>query len=686
MVCPSRPKLTFRSRCSSTLRRAFVGSAYATSLVGVTALAQELAPQPAGAIAAEPIEVTVQGNRGETRPGARDSSVASSVIPRARLEAPGVQAPDVLRTQPGVIITESGGFGAPATASIRGATAADTPVYLAGLRLNDDVGGTADLSMIPLWLIQQVEIYRGNAPLDADRLGPGGAIFFEPKRPTKSMGGAGYYGGSWGTSRTWGYQGSRQGPISYLVGVSADRASNRYPFANDQGMLLVPGASKTEYRRNADVRTVEGWFLGRAELGRGYKLDWVGNLVQREQGVPRLALLQSRTARQKTTRELGSVSLKGPLVRGGKVDIEARFSVLRGLVHFEDPDRELALYAHAFDFDSYRFEQQTQARIEVTERLRLRPVLSLSHEALESIQNDLPLRDTGRNTYRLGSNVEYETTRDLTLRALVTGECHHTGVRDKGYCDELAPTGRLGGELRFESLSILASAGRYLRVPTLGENYGISGTVHGNEDLAPESGATLDVGVRTAAYPGKLLRKVYLDAFGYARYASDLVAYTRTGQGFVRPYNVNSARVLGAELLAGARLTELVGLEVSCTFMDPRDTSEDRLTTNDVLPYRSKLLLSPRLSVDWRRHRRLGLSGAGGQLSLLYQSSRYADPAGLAVIDEQLTTDLEVYAQGFDGLLTLRGRVADLFDAKRTDVVGYPLPGRSIYLGLEAQY
>ena len=35
--------------------------------------------------------------------------------------------------------------GAPATAAIRGATAEDTPVYLAGVRLNDDVGGTADL-------------------------------------------------------------------------------------------------------------------------------------------------------------------------------------------------------------------------------------------------------------------------------------------------------------------------------------------------------------------------------------------------------------------------------------------------------------------------------------------------------------------------------------------------------------
>ena len=81
-----------------------------------------------------------------------------------------------------------------------------------------------------------------------------------------------------------------------------------------------------------------------------------------------------------------------------------------------------------------------------------------------------------------------------------------------------------------------------------------------------------------------------------------------------------------------------------------------------------------------------GLSGAGGSARLLYQSSRYADPAGLGVIDAQTTLDLEAYLAWFDGLLTLRGRVADVFDAVRTDIVGFPLPGRSIYFGLEATW
>jgi iron complex outermembrane receptor protein len=632
------------------------------------------------------IEVTVTGDRGETKPATRDLGVASSVITRANLEAPGLQAQDVLRTQPGVIVTESGGFGAPATACVRGASAADTPVYLAGIRLNDDVGGTADLSMIPLWLIHHVELYRGNAPLDADRLGAGGALFFEPKRPTKTTGGVGYTGGSWGTSRYWAYNGSRQGRVSYLVGFAADRASNRYSFVNDEGMLFTPGERHTETRRNADARTYEGWFLGRADLGKQYTLDWVGNVVYREQGVPKLALLQSRASRQATTRELASIGVKGPLGSTDDAQLEARVSLVRGLVEFDDPLRELALYTSKLTVDDYRVEQMFAVPVRVSERLRLRPVVQFAYESIERNPNDIPLGQANRQWARLAGSAEYELSPHVVFRGLVSGDCHHTKAKDNGYCDELAPTGRLGTEFRFGNTQLFASAGRYLRVPTLGENYGISGTVHGNRELEPETGETLDVGLRTATHPSAVLRKLYLDAFVFSRWANKLVAYTRTGQGFVRPYNVDAARVLGAELLGGSRITEWLGFELSATFMDPRDVSSGRMTKNDVLPYRSKLIISPRLRLDWSRHRPFGLSGAGGRLSTLYQSSRYADSAGTTIIDEQLTTDLEGYVQWFDGLLTVRGRIADLFDARRTDIVGYPLPGRSFYFGLEAQY
>ena len=78
--------------------------------------------------AEEPVTITVQGDKRPDGELANEPYVASSRVTRERLAAPGARAPEVLRSEAGVQIAESGGLGAPATASIRGATAAQTPV------------------------------------------------------------------------------------------------------------------------------------------------------------------------------------------------------------------------------------------------------------------------------------------------------------------------------------------------------------------------------------------------------------------------------------------------------------------------------------------------------------------------------------------------------------------------------
>ena len=678
----------------SVARGRAVGSArvawfalWAATCAGGRARADDL-PSSASSSGPAPIveEVQVHGDALRDPVPLKDPSVAGSVVTRDRLVGPGLEAQDVLRTQPGVIVTESGGFGAPATAAIRGATAEDTPVYLAGVRLNDDVGGTADLSLVPLWLIDRVEVYRGNAPLEADRLGPGGAIFFEPRQPTRDMGGAGYYGGSWGASKGWAYAGTRSGPVGVLVGVSADRATNRYPFVDDHGTLFEPGNDTGATRQNADETTLEGWGLARVDLGGGATLDVLANGITREQGVPSLALLPTREARERADRGLASVGLRVPLGSGARATLDARTSLLVGSTAFSDPLLELALYTKELRVVGRRLEQTVGATVDVTDALRIRPVATVADEGIERDPDDIPLGKARREFARVAVGAEERVTPGFTLHALGSVECHHTGASADELCDVLAPTGRVGAEIGTRRFRVLSNLGRYVRVPTLGEVYGVSGTIHGNPALAPETGLTGDLGVRAQTGRGAALEGAYVDAFIYARWADGLIAYERTGQGFITPYNVGAARVLGAEVLTGVALTPIVRVEIAATALDPRDTSSNRTTVNDILPFRSRLIAAPRIRADWKRRSRDGVSGLGGEIRGLYQSSRYVDPAGLGVIGQQATVDVEGDVSFFDGLLTARARVADLFNAVRTDIVGYPLPARSVYAGLEASW
>jgi iron complex outermembrane receptor protein len=608
------------------------------------------------------------------------------VLTRDRLVGPGLEAQDVLRTQPGVAVTELGGFGAPSTAAIRGATAADTPVYLGGVRLNDDVGGTADISLVPLWLIDRIEIYRGNAPIDADRLGPSGAIFFEPRRPTKDFGGLGYYGGSWGASKGWAYQGARSGPASLLVGASADRATNRYPFVNDHGELFEAGDTTSDHLKNADETTLEGWGLARVELGRGATVDVLANAIAREQGVPGLALLPTRRARERADRQLASIGVRVPVGADEKAVIDSRTSILLGSTAYRDPLFELSLQTRDLRIGGRRVEQSISATVDASDTLRLRGVLNFAHEAITRDPDDIPLGRARREFARVAISVEDRPFTWIALHALASGECHRIGTATDAVCDVLAPAGRLGAEAGMERVRVLANIGRYVRVPTLGEVFGVSGDVHGNPQLVPEAGYSADLGIRAKTRRGPVFYGAYIDVFLFAHWADDLIAYERTSQGYATPYNVGRARVLGAELLGGVALTKLVRAELALTALDPRDASSNRTTVNDVLPFRSRLIAAPRLRAEWKTQNRRGPSGFGGEVQALYQSSRYVDPAGLGVIGQQTTVDIEVDVAWFNRLLVARGRVADIFDTARTDVIGYALPGRSAYFGLEASW
>src|ERR1700722_13731841 len=277
---------------------------------------------------APPPQVDVRGARPSSASAPKDPTVAGSVVSRDEIAVPGLRTAEVLRSQVGVQVTETGGVGAPATASVRGATAAQLPVYLAGVALNDDVAGTVDLARIPLWLVDPIEVYRGNAPLEADRLGIGGAIFIEPRQPRGTEAGAGQTVGSFGQQGAWAYAAAGDRDASVLAGVSAETAINDYPFVNDHGTLLSPTGTTVTTMSNAQVATYDAWLLGRMRVGPGSQVDAFANVTTREQGVPTLALVPSREAHATFDRGLAGARTSVALDSAARTTLEAQTSVL----------------------------------------------------------------------------------------------------------------------------------------------------------------------------------------------------------------------------------------------------------------------------------------------------------------------------------------------------------------------
>ena len=630
---------------------------------------------------AEPeTEIVVAGHK-RTRP-ARESTLAASRVDPSELARPGASAAAILSHVPGVQVSETGGASDLATASVRGATSAQTPVYLAGVRLNDDVTGSADLSLIPLWMLSGAEVYRGNAPIDADRLGIGGAVYFEPRAPRKNRLLAGAELGSFGQRAGWlGAEVESRGDAA-LVAFRAARAQNDYSYVDDAGTSTTKDDQRRS-RPNADSNERDAWAVGRTQLGeRGARLTTVFNAFGREQGVTGLAVLPARAARAASARLLAGLTAQVPCGSEPGCEIVLTSQAIAARSRLSDPGAELGLLVPRLDSRGTRFAES--ARVTLSGPV-FRAVFgaNLEFERL-ALDGGTALRARrSTSSARAALSALFSREGELSLLAVVT--CDSTGgPHQSRSCADLRPEARLGVRQKWGGFELRSNLGRYGRVPTLGELYGVSAVVRGSSTLVPERGSSWDAGARWEAALGPVWS--YLDVFAFTRRVSDLIAYRRSSLGAVQPYNVGHARVLGAELEAGAQFARHARAAGALTVLDPRDTTPGRALANDLIPYQSRvvgsLFLEGFVTPEARALRRAGLDAR-----LSHRGSRLADPAGLLVLPASTTLDLGT-TLSFAGEheLQVRASLDDVFDARHFDFIGYPVPGRSFHCSAEAAW
>jgi iron complex outermembrane receptor protein len=653
--------------------------AFASALIGTATVQRARGVEP------EPPTVVVQGDRPQPGAPPKAPHVSGSVIGRERLEQPGLTAAEALRDQPGVQIAELGGFGAPATATLRGATASQTPVYLGGVRINDEVGGAANLSDIPLFLIDRVEVYRSHPPLLRGEPGIGGALFFEPRSPEQRDTRLGGLAGSYGSRSAFGYASRGDRDAGLLAGVELAAANNYFSFWNSGGTLFDSRDDRDTRLSNADATTRTVWVVGSERLGAA-RLRFFYNHADREQGAPKLALTPAKSARYAFTRDLFALRSLLP-VESWKGSAELVTSLLVGASNIDDPARELSLVTPSTSTPGERFEQNAVLKQTLSSNVKLAQGFTFSEERLRrfELQQGLPAETLAaeRLIARLAVAAEARVAGPLSADATLAYTEFGTADTGSPRFTDGTPSGRVGLNLRGRESEIYVAAGRYERLPTLGELYGASLLVRGNPHLAVERGTSVEAGARQELRSNHR-RLAWLDVAAFARYSSDLIVYVTTAQGYLHPLNRDRSRTLGAELTVGAAPLDFVDASASASVLDPRDLSPDRATANDILPFLSRLTaafaLSARADLGSRP-----IDSLSAGVRATYQSSRYANPAGAGVIPEQSSVDLELEAAALHRTVVARLRTVNLFDSRRFDVVGYPLPGRSVFLSMEAK-
>jgi iron complex outermembrane receptor protein len=627
---------------------------------------------------------------------------------------------ELLARAPGVQTRAIGGLGQFTGISVRGSSPAQVALFLDGVPLGDAFAGLSDVAAIPLDTLDRAVIHRGYVPIRYGGATLGGAIDLVGARGDGADAPVGWrVSGDAGLGSFGARQGraGAGGPVAAGVALTLRAgwagAAGDFPFYDTRGTPDPTDDRTTTRRSNGYDRVLA---QARVDIDRGPWRAGVQQLVlHRDVEIPGVATAQASGASLESTaaRTIAHIERRR-FGRAGGGRLGWVVGVGGDVRRFADPeDRAGSPGAQ---------DQRTRtADVYVSPRLRL-PVwpgafvgIVADHRS-EWIAVDEQRSaaegpgDATRSRFAFGAGFELEQfvfgTRWLIVPAIrVDAIASRFAPRDgEGELDdrgrdrsEVGASPRLGSRLRVvDGVELRASIGRYLRPPTLLELFGDRGFIIGAEGLRSERGTVVDGGVATRHELGPWAITTQLA--GFATWTDDLIQFVAAG-AVARPENVPGAQLRGLEsgftvdLARGA-----ARVDASYTLLDTAQRSGDPERDGAPLPGRARHDLAVR-AVGGPRLRPAGLPlhpRAIYGFDLL--AATYLDPSARVELPARplhaIGVELDVGGRlhvAFEvrNVLDLRALDVDTAVANTTsvptpisDVLGFPLPGRSVWFTL----
>jgi vitamin B12 transporter len=601
-------------------------------------------------------------------------------------------AGQALRSVPGLTVQQSGGPGSLTSLFTRGGESDFTLVLIDGIRANA-FGGGVDLSQVPLADVERIEVVRGpqSALYGADAIGGVVQII------TRSGGAPSAQGLFEGGSRDmWRGAASTTGEAR---GFRWQLGGDRFEEDGFTGQAANGEAVSNDDARTSQAAVTLGW----RHVGSGADLQGTARYVDTDRGTPgpygsdpagRFGGVD-RTSRNLTTRASGGAHWIQPWF-GAASRVRQRTEV-----DFADYDLTNQS-SFPSEGESQRTHVRTQTDIAASAALGFTGGLEWLGEQGSSTYitaGDAGAVPVERSVLGVFGEARWNLASRLSLTAGLRGERIH---RDAFAGDPLAFTPRpdfpaetvtsinpkvaanwmVAGDAAQSTTwtRVHAAAGTGIRPP---DAFEIAFT--DNSGLKPERSRSFDVGVAQALAGGA----IQLDATVFANNYDDLiisVGSSFSGVSRWRTDNISNARARGAELSAAWRPVAGLSVQGTYTFLSTEILAVDD-APNAPPPYRvgDALLRRPKhqgsIDATWARAR----AGAFFQV-LMRGETLDAEPAfgpggGLYANPGYGVTNFGgSFAVGYG--VSVIGRVMNAFDADYEEVLGYPAPRRTAYVGI----
>ncbi|MFD1093904.1 TonB-dependent vitamin B12 receptor BtuB [Providencia vermicola] len=555
---------------------------------------------------------------------------------------------DVLRRLPGVDIAQNGGMGQQSSLFIRGTESRHVLVLIDGVRLNQaGISGSSDMSQIPISLVQRIEYIRGarSAVYGSDAIG--GVVNIITRRDndgTTLNAGIGSHGYQ-------NYNGSTQQKIGENTTVTAAGA-----YTYTKGFDLAPKeVSPRQYDKDG--------FLN--------KTLWLGIEHQFTSDVSAYARAYGYDNRTDyDTSEYNGVS----------VDTRKLYSRTyeTGLKYHNDrySTSLMGSYSHVKDYNydpkqgqygaNANLDESSQYNIQwgnsyLLDKGNISAGVDYQRQSIEpSSYTIISEKQTLNNTgiYLTG---QYAVIDSVTAEAAIRSD-HHSEFN-------WHTTWQSGLSWEFyEGYKLVGSYATAYKAPNLTQLYAYSssvyGTTIGNPNLKPEESKQWEVGVEGTTGP------LFWQLNAYHNDIDNLIASYKPGKSITSYENIGEAEIKGVEWV-GEFETGIFQHQVTYQYVDPRNKK-----TDNVLERRAKQQVKYQL--DW------SIDKIDMGLTYQYIGSRYDNdysqwPYKRVKLGGVSLWDLTA-AYPITSHLTIRGKIANMFDKDYETAYGYRTAGREYFL------
>ncbi|EOI3466034.1 TonB-dependent vitamin B12 receptor BtuB [Cronobacter dublinensis] len=547
---------------------------------------------------------------------------------------------DVMRRLPGVDVAQNGGLGQTSSLFIRGTNSSHVLILVDGVRLNQaGVSGSSDLSQFPVAMVQRVEYIRGprSAVYGSDAIGGVVNIITTPDKTGTTlgagMGSDGYQNYGVSTYQRLGAdtRATLLGDYTYAKGFDVAAEGNtgglRQPDRDGFMNKTLYGALEHDFSQTWSA-FVRGYGYSNRTAYDGYYNSFTPDVLV-------------------DTRQLYSQTW----------DAGIRFN--HDIFH----SQLISSYSHTkdFNYDPHQGRYDASATLDEIKQYNVQWINTVdvgegnigagvdwqkqsSEPGTNYVNNAYDLRNTG--IYLTALQKFGDVTLEGAARSDDNSQFGRHGTWQSSAAWEFT-----------EGYRFIASYGTAYKAPNLGQLYGY----YGNDHLDPEESKQWE-----GAFEG-LTAGVNWRVSAYRNDVDNLIDFNNNLQKY---YNVGKARIKGIEATASfdtGPLTHTVGYD----YVDARNAA-----TNELLPRRAKQQVKYQLDTQ--------IYDVDGSLTYHYLGTRYDTDFGTFPSQKVKMGGVSLWdvavSYPVTSHLTVRGKIANLFDKDYETVYGYQTAGREYNL------